>query len=133
MKSISKGDNYGTTVHTSNPAVDFPRANSSSGYGKKKPFVKPHGGDQYGTTQQKSQPAISFPNAKVALPNGRVGTHGTALTIDSEKVVKSVSGGGMSIKSQNTRDSGSTAASGCSPATHYGKKGQHGNSTPKVF
>lgn len=132
-KGIHGGDQYNTTLHSSNPAISFPTKQTAMVKGSQLKAAKPHGGDQYGTTIQKSQPMLGLPNAKVALKNTSVGTHGTAMKIDSEKVVSSVSGSGMKIKSQNTRDSGNTCGLGVQQKVHYPKSGQRGQATHKVF
>lgn len=72
--SKSEGENYGVTTQSSCPAISFPKQASSQGYGKKKPYVKPHGGDQYGTTMHKSAPAINFPTKPAFAAVGKSGS-----------------------------------------------------------
>lgn len=65
MKSSNKeGFSLGMGYNKSVSPISVPKMNSASSYGKKKPYVKPHGGDQYGVTMCTSEPAINFPTAK---------------------------------------------------------------------
>lgn len=100
-KGIHAGDQYGTTIHPSKPAIDFPKKQSIPGYGKNTKVIKPHGGDQYGTTIEKSKPFRQYPNADVKLRSGSVNQKGSAMKIDSEKVVLSAQRPGIDIKKFN--------------------------------
>jgi len=100
-KGIHAGDQYGTTIQKSKPIIDFPKRQSIPGYGTRISAAKPLGGTQFGTTIEKSKPYRSFPNANKPLKANTVPQKGSAMKIDSEKVVLSDQRPGLVVSKLN--------------------------------
>lgn len=116
-KGIHAGDQYGTTIPKSKPAIDFPKKQSIPGYGKQIKPVKPHGGDQFGTTIEKSKPFKQWPNADVKMRTTNVPQKGSAIHITSNKVVASATKDGMDIKKWNGATKKTASAMGAGGPT----------------
>lgn len=141
-KGIHAGDQYGTTIHKSDSIIDFPKRQSIPGYGTRIQAAKPAGGSQYGTTIEKSQPYRTFPNANKPLKSNTVPQKGSAMKIDSEKVVISDQRPGLVVGKLNgsTKKTASQSGSGGPTdrpyplATHYPlKSGGMSDMTPNQF
>lgn len=141
-KGIHPGDQYGTTITKSNPAIDFPKRQTIPGYGTRIKATKPLGGTQFGTTIEKSKPYRDFPGANKPLKSGRVDQKGSAMLVDSEKVVLSQQRPGINVKSFNgaTKKTATQSGSGGPTdrpyplATHYPlKPGGQSDMTPSQF
>lgn len=141
-KGIHGGDQYGTTITKSNPAIDFPKRQVIPGYGSRISAAKPLGGSQYGTTIEKSQPYRQFPNANKPLKSGTVSQKGSAMKVDSEKVVISDQRPGLVVAKLNgaTKKTATQTGSGGPTdrpyplATHYPlKPGGVSDMTPNQF
>jgi hypothetical protein len=111
---IHGGNQYGTTIMNSNPAISYPKKQTIPGYGKRIKAAAPHGGDQYGTTLHDSKPFRAFPNANIPLKSGSVPQKGSAMKVDSEKVVVSSYKTGINVKNFNgaTKKTASQSGSG---------------------
>lgn len=100
-KGIHGGDQYGTTITKSNAAISFPTKQVIPGYGTRIKATKPYGGTQYGTTLHDSMPYRNFPNPNIPFRNGSVVQKGSAMRVDSEKVIVSSYKAGINVKNFN--------------------------------
>jgi len=140
--AVHGGDQYGTTMHNSKPALSFPKTQTADVVAGKATKAKaPIGGTQYGTTIQDSKPYRQFPNANLKMNQNRVPQPGSRVYVDSHKVIQSVYRDGIQIAKLNgaTKKTASMSGSGMATdrpyplATRYGKKGPKDDVTPKNF
>lgn len=138
---IYGGDQYGTTLTDSSPFGSFPKKQTIPGYGSRVKAAKPFGGSQYGTTLHDSKPYRAFPNANVPLKQGSVPQKGSAMTVDSEKVVQSMYRTGIDVKKFNGSAQKTATQSGSGGPTdrpyplseRYPLKGGLSDMTPSQF
>ena len=134
-KGIKGGDQYGTTMHNSDPAIDFPKKPMGAGFGKQTDTRKTIvGGTQYGTTQHDSKPYRDFPDTQKPLHNIKIDQRGSAIPVIVHKVVVSDQRDGFNLKRFNTATEKTASQPGKSgPAFGPGRSGAVQAPTDRVY